>query len=73
MVVSIDYEEGLRVSRLEGWGFLCLMGCLLSVTLSLSLLSNSWQALGCVVGALLGILGGGLYAASIKHCNRVDF
>jgi hypothetical protein len=50
--------------RLEGWGFLCLIGCMMTVTVSLSLFTGPWQALGCGVGTLLGILSGGLYAAS---------
>ena len=45
-----------KMTRLEGWGFLCLIGCAVSVALSLSLLSGTWQAVGCGVGALLGIL-----------------
>lgn len=52
------------MSRLEGWGFLCLIGCMVAVALSLSLLSGTWQIIGCGVGVMLGILSGGLYAAS---------
>lgn len=55
--------------RLEGYGFLCLIGCTLTVSLSLCLLTGGWQALGCVVGALLGVLSGGLYAASVNRAN----
>lgn len=51
--------------RLEGWGFICLMGCAVVVALSLALFSGTWQAVGCGVGAMLGILAGGLYAASV--------
>ncbi len=51
--------------RGEGWGFVFLIGCAVTVSLSLSLLEGSWQAVGCVVGALFGILSGGLYAASV--------
>lgn len=63
---------GLRMSRLEGWGFLCLMGCMLSVALSLSLLSGGWQVAGCGIGVLLGVLAGGLYGASVSPRTRVD-
>lgn len=52
------------MTRLEGWGFLCLIGCMVAVALSLSLLTGTWQVVGCGVGVLLGILSGGLYAAS---------
>lgn len=55
--------------RLEGWGFLCLMGCMVAVALSLTLLGGIWQAAGCGAGALLGILAGGLYAASATPVN----
>ena len=54
------------LSRLEGWGLLCVVGCTSAVTLSLSLLEGMWQAVGCGVGAVLGILSGGLYAASVR-------
>lgn len=54
------------MSHLEGWGFLSLMGCTLSIVVSLSLLSGGWQAAGCGLGALLAILSGGLYAASAR-------
>lgn len=60
------------MSRLEGWGFLCLMGCPLLVTVSLALLSGGWQAAGCGLGALLGILSGGLYAASVVPATQAD-
>ncbi len=60
------------MSRLEGWGFICLMGSPLSVVLSLSLLSGTWQAAGCVVGALLGVLAGGLYAASVSPRDQAE-
>jgi hypothetical protein len=51
--------------RWEAWGFVSLIGCLVTVSLSLSLLAGTWQAVGCVVGALFGIFSGGLYAASV--------
>jgi hypothetical protein len=58
--------------RMEGWGFVGLIGCLVAVALSLSLLTGTWQAVGCGVGALLGILSGGLYASSVAPCSRAD-
>lgn len=60
------------MSRLEGWGFLSLMGCTISVVLSLSLFSGGWQTAGCSLGALLGILSGGLYAASVQPHQQAD-
>ncbi|MCX7666044.1 MAG: hypothetical protein N2112_10885 [Gemmataceae bacterium] len=54
------------MSSREGWAFLCLMGCCVLTTLSLSLFSGIEQAAGCVLAALLGIVSGGLYAASVK-------
>lgn len=53
------------MSQWEGWGFVFLIGCAVTVSLSLSLLAGPWQAVGCVVGALFGIISGGLYAASV--------
>lgn len=43
------------MNRLEGLGFLCLMGCTVAIALSQP-----------VVGAILGILAGGLFAASVR-------
>jgi hypothetical protein len=62
------------MSRLEGWGFLCLVGCTLAVTLSFSLFEGMWQAAGGGAGAVLGILSGGLYAASVrpKRCANAE-
>lgn len=53
------------MSQREGWGFICLMGCLVAVALSLSLLTGDWQAVGCGLGVILGILSGGLFAAAV--------
>lgn len=44
-----------RMNRLEGLGFLCLGGCTVAIALSQP-----------VVGAILGILAGGLFAASVR-------
>jgi hypothetical protein len=52
--------------RFEGWAFLCLIGCLLGIGLSLTLLSGLWQAAGCALAAGLGILSGGLYGRSVE-------
>jgi hypothetical protein len=59
------FREGHAMPRLEGWGFLCLIASLVTIALSLTLLDGTWQAVGCGLGALLGILSGGLYAASV--------
>jgi len=54
------------MARLDGWGFLCLIGCPVAVVLSLSLLSGGWQVAGTLAGVALGVLAGGLYAASVR-------
>ena len=36
----------------EGWGSLCLMGCLVVTTLSLTVLTERWSIVGATVGAL---------------------
>lgn len=48
----------------EGWGFLSLMGALLGVALSLTLLSGGGQVAGLLVSVVLGVLSGGLYAVA---------
>ena len=53
------------MTRLEGWGFVCLIGCGVAVALSLSLLSGGWQVAGVLAGVALGVLAAGLYAASV--------
>jgi|LakMenE18May11ns_1017448.scaffolds.fasta_scaffold5588121_1 hypothetical protein len=53
------------MSKLEGWGFLCLIGCAVTIVMSLSLLSGTYQAFGLLTGVILGVLAGGLYAASV--------
>lgn len=63
---------GVFVTRLEGWGFLCLIGCAVTVTLSLSLLSGGWQVGGTLAGVLIGVLAGGLYAASARPPTDLD-
>ncbi len=60
------------MQRLEGWAFLCLMGCLLFVVVSLTLLTNGWQIAGLVLATLLGVLSGGLYAASVNPAQKQD-
>lgn len=51
---------------MEGWAFLCLMGCLLFATLSLVVMEGVPAIVLGVMGVILGILSGGLYAASAK-------
>jgi hypothetical protein len=60
------------MARLEGWGFLCLIGCPVAVALSLSLLSGGWQVAGTLAGVALGVLAGGLYAASVRSPSVPD-
>lgn len=48
----------------EGWGFLALMGSLVGVALSLSVLSGSGQVAGLLASVALGVLSGGLYAVA---------
>jgi hypothetical protein len=54
------------MKRTESWAFLCLMGCLLLVVFSFTLLSGSATIIGSLLAAALGVLSGGLYAASVK-------
>jgi len=60
------------MAQLEGWGFLCLIGCGVSVALSLSLLSGGWQVAGLLTGVALGVMAGGLYAASVRSQSVLD-
>jgi hypothetical protein len=53
--------------NLESWAFLSLMGCLTSVTLSLTVLSGTWATVGSLVAVMLGLLAGGLYGASVQR------
>ncbi len=39
-----DARQKVReMPRLEGWGFVCLIGCAVTVALSLSLLAGAWR------------------------------
>ena len=52
------------MSRLESWAFLCLMGSMVLVILSQTVLTGGWAiAVGCIA-CVLCILSGGFYAAS---------
>lgn len=55
------------MSSLEGWGFLSLIGCMLLVTLSMTVLTGEWSIVGGIIAIVLGILSGGLYAASARQ------
>lgn len=55
------------MKSMEGWAFLCLMGCLLFVTLSLVVMEGVPAVVLGATGVILGILSGGLYAASGKQ------
>jgi hypothetical protein len=52
------------MSSLESWAFFCMMGCMLLVTLSLTILTGGWAIAANLIAAVLGILSGGLYAVS---------
>jgi hypothetical protein len=52
---------------LESWGFMCLIGCPLFVTLSLTVLTGGWAIAGNLIAVVLGILSGGFYAASAQN------
>lgn len=52
--------------KIEFWAFVSLMGCLLFLTLSFTLLSGGWTIVGSVIAVILGILSGGLFGLSIK-------
>ena len=67
------YDLNQRASNLgltEGWGFICLIICLMLVSVSLTMLTGTPQIVGCLIGASLGVLAGGLYAASVKAGAR---
>jgi hypothetical protein len=60
-------NEGVPKMKLwEGWGSLCLMGCVVATTLSLTVLTERWSIVGATVGVALGILTGGLSAAAVQ-------
>lgn len=59
-------EVTMSISKMEGWGFVLLMGCLITTTLSLTLLSGGWQIAGSLAAVGMGILSGGFYAASVR-------
>jgi hypothetical protein len=48
---------------LKNLGLICLTGCLLFVTLSLTVLTGGWAIAAGIVAVILGILSGGLYTA----------
>lgn len=53
--------------KLELLAFLSLIGCLLILTLSLTILSGTWAIIGSVIAVMLGILTGGLYGLSVDR------
>ena len=52
---------------LESWGFFCLMGCPLLVILSTTVLTGKWAITVGIIACVLGVLSGGLYAASARR------
>lgn len=55
------------MNSLESWGFISLIGCLLLVILSMTVLTGGWAIVMGIIAVLLGILSGGLYAASAQQ------
>jgi hypothetical protein len=51
----------------ESWAFICLISCLLLITLSFTLLPATWTVAGLAVAVVMGVLSGGLYAASVQQ------
>lgn len=52
---------------LEGWAFLALMACLVGIVFALTLFEGVAAIIVSVIATLLGILSGGLYAASVRQ------
>ncbi len=52
---------------LEFWAFMCLIGCPVLVTLSLTVLTGWWAIAVNIIAVVIGILSGGLYATSAQH------
>jgi hypothetical protein len=50
----------------ENLAFILLINCLLLITLSFTLLPATWTVPALAVAVVLGILSGGLYAASVQ-------
>jgi hypothetical protein len=61
---------GSFMQSLQGWAFMSLMGCLLFVTLSLLPAKGTLSIALAIVGVVLGILSGGLYAASVGRSAK---
>ncbi len=55
------------MSSLESWGFLSLIGSMLLVTLSMTVVTGGWAIFVGVIAVVFGILSGGLYAASAQQ------
>jgi len=53
------------MNRLEGWAFLSLNGCCVAVALAMTLMTGGSQLVVSLLGVMLGVLSGGLYAASV--------
>jgi hypothetical protein len=52
---------------LESWGFMSLIGCMLLVTLSMTVLTGGWAIFVGFIAIVLGILSAGLYGASVRQ------
>jgi hypothetical protein len=55
------------MKSLEGWAFLALMFCLVGITMALTILEGTPAIAVVVASVVLGILSGGLYAASARE------
>jgi hypothetical protein len=55
------------MSSLKSWGFLSLIGCLLLATLSMTAVTGGWAIVAGAIAVVLGVLSGGLYAASAQQ------
>jgi hypothetical protein len=52
------------MSSLESWAFMCMMGCPLFVTLSLTGLTGRWAIAVSFIAVVLGVLSVYLYTLS---------
>lgn len=55
------------MTTLEGWAFLALMACLIGVVFALTLFEGAAAIIVSLIATVLGILSGGLYAASVRR------
>lgn len=51
-------------------GYLCLIGCTLMITLSMTVSPREWMNVGLVIAVILGVLAAGLSASSVSQQHR---